>query len=301
MATLLRDSRSRRHVLLSACAGLVAPKALWAQSPAQPKPPDSADLTPLMAPVKDQGSRDTCTAFATNAILEAAIKRDLGRTVVLSEEFAMYLAWRDETPGPNETINIWKLLDGAIDVGSVLETDWPYRPDLPAACVAARSGRSGPRSASRAINSCRGPTPPASLMAKAGQLKASDVLALAPGGSLVEKLMVRLGTSRSAVIMGVKDLPDRDEWQQSGELRLTGRVQALGQRGLLERALNHFVVLTGYDLSKRQFYFKNSWGPSWGRDGYGWISFDDISSELVVSNSFIMANYLDQPSQAHLG
>lgn len=302
MASLLRDSRSRRHMLLSACAGLVAPSALWAQAPARPKPPDSADLTALMAPVKDQGSRYTCAAFASNAILEAAIKRDLGRTVVLSEEFAVYQAWRHKSPGPDESMTITDLLNIAMDVGSVPEADWPYRPELPETCVATKPGASRTLTAPPAtVNTCRGPTPPDSLMAKAAQLKASEALSMVVTDSLVEDLMIRIGRSRSAVIMAAKDLPDRDEWKQSGELRLTRRVQDLHKRQALEGTPNHFVALTGYDRSKRQFFFKNSWGPSWGRDGYGWISFDDISSKLVVFDAFLTANYRGQPSQAHLG
>ena len=303
MTSLLRDPRSRRQVLLGACAGLVTPSALWAQAPARPKPPDSADLSSLMSPAKDQGSRYTCAAFASNAILEAAIKRDLGRTVVLSEEFAVYQAWRHKSPGPDESMTITDLLDIAMDVGSVPEADWPYRPELPETCVATKPGASRPVTTPPATvnNTCRGPTPPDTLLAKAAQLKASQVLSMVVTGSLVEDLMIRLGRSRSAIIMAAKDLPDRDEWKQSGELRLTRRVQDLHKRKALEDAPNHFVALTGYDRSKRQFYFKNSWGPSWGRDGYGWISFDDIKSELVEFDGFLMANYRGQPSQAHLG
>ncbi|WCL47697.1 C1 family peptidase [Leptospira sp. GIMC2001] len=33
------------------------------------------------------------------------------------------------------------------------------------------------------------------------------------------------------------------------------------------------VLICGYDDSKKAFKFWNSWGPDWGDDGYGWISY----------------------------
>lgn len=37
---------------------------------------------------------------------------------------------------------------------------------------------------------------------------------------------------------------------------------------------NHFVVVCGYDDTKKAFQFINSWGTNWGNKGYGWISYD---------------------------
>lgn len=36
----------------------------------------------------------------------------------------------------------------------------------------------------------------------------------------------------------------------------------------------HVVLITGYDLDKKIFTFKNSWGEGWGDKGYGFISFE---------------------------
>ncbi len=33
----------------------------------------------------------------------------------------------------------------------------------------------------------------------------------------------------------------------------------------------HVILLTGYDSASRRFSFRNSWGPSWGDQGYGTI------------------------------
>lgn len=57
---------------------------------------------------------------------------------------------------------------------------------------------------------------------------------------------------------------------------------------------NHALCLVGYDDSKRAFKFINSWGTSWGINGYGWISYDLIKnlsldgyvmSDIVTNNA----------------
>ena len=35
----------------------------------------------------------------------------------------------------------------------------------------------------------------------------------------------------------------------------------------------HAVLAVGYDDTTRMFTFRNSWGPGWGRDGYGFIPY----------------------------
>ncbi|MDR2686843.1 MAG: InlB B-repeat-containing protein [Oscillospiraceae bacterium] len=37
---------------------------------------------------------------------------------------------------------------------------------------------------------------------------------------------------------------------------------------------NHAICLVGYDDSKQAFKFINSWGPDWGLDGFGYVSYE---------------------------
>jgi len=39
----------------------------------------------------------------------------------------------------------------------------------------------------------------------------------------------------------------------------------------------HAILACGYDINKKRILFKNSWGPNWGKDGYGWFGFDYIT------------------------
>jgi C1A family cysteine protease len=36
----------------------------------------------------------------------------------------------------------------------------------------------------------------------------------------------------------------------------------------------HAILICGYNIKTERVLFKNSWGPNWGKDGYGWLGFD---------------------------
>ncbi|MFT3686226.1 MAG: C1 family peptidase [Phycisphaerales bacterium] len=37
--------------------------------------------------------------------------------------------------------------------------------------------------------------------------------------------------------------------------------------------VNHAIVIIGWDDSKEAWKIKNSWGPTWGENGYGWVKY----------------------------
>ncbi|WP_419869007.1 C1 family peptidase [Chryseobacterium sp. CT-SW4] len=43
---------------------------------------------------------------------------------------------------------------------------------------------------------------------------------------------------------------------------------------------NHAVVITGYDDDKHAFQILNSWGASWGDNGYGWVDYNKLAKEI---------------------
>lgn len=56
--------------------------------------------------------------------------------------------------------------------------------------------------------------------------------------------------------------------------------------GNVKSGLNHAMLLVGYDDTYNAFKFVNSWGTSWGDQGYGWISYPNFNR--VVPQSWIM-------------
>jgi C1A family cysteine protease/photosystem II stability/assembly factor-like uncharacterized protein len=52
----------------------------------------------------------------------------------------------------------------------------------------------------------------------------------------------------------------------------------------------HAVLVVGYDDAEQCFKFKNSWGTSWGEDGYCRISYSDVSSEVCFGSHGTIAS-----------
>jgi len=50
---------------------------------------------------------------------------------------------------------------------------------------------------------------------------------------------------------------------------------------------NHAVVIVGYDDTKKMFKLLNSWGSTWGNNGYCWVTYDKLAQELGP-DTFVM-------------
>jgi C1A family cysteine protease len=58
----------------------------------------------------------------------------------------------------------------------------------------------------------------------------------------------------------------------------------------------HAMCMVGYDLEKRLFLAKNSFGPDWGDNGYCWIPFDYIRQEGYDIWTFDIPNQTGEPN-----
>lgn len=47
----------------------------------------------------------------------------------------------------------------------------------------------------------------------------------------------------------------------------------------------HAITIIGWDDSKQAWLFKNSWGPDWGNNGYGWMGYN--SSKIGLGASWV--------------
>lgn len=50
----------------------------------------------------------------------------------------------------------------------------------------------------------------------------------------------------------------------------------------------HAVMAVGYDQSKKMFLVRNSWGSSWGLNGYFWMPFDYMTSANLASDFWVI-------------
>ena len=193
----------------------------------------SADMRALLPPVRDQGQRGTCVAFAVTAAHEAARAAGAVAAEDLSEEA---LFWG------------CKLIDGNWDWGTRFESAaaalaatgqppeaiWPYEPR---------------RLAGIPYN------PPG---ARTDAWHTSGM-----GPALLDLASVRLEIDVGRpVVLGLTVFDSLYFPSAAGRIDVPAvRSPSRGR---------HAVLAVGYDADA--LLIRNSWGQSWGLDGYGWLS-----------------------------
>jgi C1A family cysteine protease len=194
----------------------------------------SVDLRPMLLPVRDQGHRGTCLAFAVTAIYE--VLRAAGTPVAedLAEE-AVYWGCK-QVDGNWTTGTSFQSASAALPRwGQPVEVNWPYdprRPDgVPYHPPVAAGGADWHQAGLRSVTT---------TSAEVRSLLAGSV-PVALGITLYPSFYRPSGTGHIAD-------------PQPGEPR-KGR---------------HAVVAVGFDDD--DILIRNSWGPAWGMDGYGWIT-----------------------------
>ncbi len=50
----------------------------------------------------------------------------------------------------------------------------------------------------------------------------------------------------------------------------------------------HAVLVVGYDLGKKHFIFRNSWGQSWGQHGYGYLPIAYLTSKGLADDMWMI-------------
>jgi C1A family cysteine protease len=189
----------------------------------------------LLPPVRDQGSRGTCVAFAVTAAHEVA--RAQGEPVAedLSEE-ALYWGCKVIDGDWNSGTRFTSAAAALRTTGEPLETVWPYVPGRP------EGSPYGP------------PTSPSQLWHKSDlELASSDLVSLRAELDAGRPVLLGLVLFRNFL---VPSAGGRIEVPPSGSPPLS----------------SHAVLAVGHDPDA--LLVRNSWGTSWGLGGYAWLAND---------------------------
>lgn len=192
------------------------------------------DLRPMFGPVRDQGARPTCLAFATSDI-HAALR---GKWTPLSCEFVFYHAQRRGGASPHVGATINSMFEALRKDGQPVETDWPYLAGIPpdiklwvppkmVGPVFRRDGSKHTGHVDEIITFIDGGFPPLITMCLSDSFYSPD----------------RDGVVRAS----------------SGELPDPARRHAM------------CAVAHGTVGSERAILVRNSWGARWGLAGHAWL------------------------------
>lgn len=206
------------------------------------------DLRQTLGPVRDQGRRPTCLAFAASAAHEQA--RDAQRP--LSPEWLYYHAAKRAGTGPRDGTTLPDTRHVLHQVGQPEETVWPYRGQVPDQ------------------QNWTPPTPGFPLFqcgsdkcaAEAGRIRAL----LDEGLPVVLALFVSSAFTTSA-----------------GWLRVATEILLPDDREPIDRGRGHAVVAVGYGRygDDGVILLRNSWGPAWGAEGHAWVRETYLTRRLL--------------------
>jgi hypothetical protein len=218
----------------------------------------SHDLRPLFGPVRDQGHRPTCLAFAASDAHASA--RD--GWVPLSCEFAFYRAQQRGMRPPSAGATLPHMLDALRHDGQPHEAGWPYLSSTPTDTASWYP----PTSQGSSLFGRNGQSSPASFGAAGAYLAAGHPV----------MLLITLSDSffapnaEGVVVPGVGEAP-----QPSMRHAVIGVA-----RGLVD----------GEDA----ILVRNSWGQGWGLAGHAWVTEAFVSPRLFALA--VLGEEVDVPS-----
>ena len=218
----------------------------------------SVDLRPGFSPVENQEDLGSCTAQATVALAEYSERKALGKHIDASRLF-LYKVTRNLMGETGDTgAFIRTAMGGLVLFGAPPERYWPY------------DGR--PAESNTRFDQ----EPDAFCYAFASNFKAIKYFRLDPAGSMPEDILASVRLFLAAEFPSMFGIPVYDEVMYPNQL---GGIAYPEKNSKYYGG--HAIVAAGYDDNKKALLIRNSWGQSWGDQGYGWLDYEYIRQGLA--------------------
>jgi Papain family cysteine protease len=216
-------------------------------------------LRNLFGPVRDQGARPTCLAFAASDA-HAALR--VGWEP-LSCEFAFYCAQQRADRAPTVGTTLSDMLDALRHDGQPHESGWPYLASLPADLAAWRP-----------------PQGVGDLYYRASRAEQGTVEEIVTNVDAGRPVLVLIHLSLSFYLAGPSGIVDPPADEPPDPAR------------------RHAVVAVGHGVWKgqRMILIRNSWGETWGQSGHAWLTEAFLNSGLI--RLAVLTEKVDVPSPA---
>lgn len=240
-------------------------KARISRPPGTPLP-ESIDLRKWCSPVEDQGRLGSCTAHAGVGIIEYYERKSFGRHIDASRLF-LYKVTRNLMKTRGDTGAYLRTTIGAMVLfGVPPEEFWPYTDSV--------------QDFDR--------EPPAFCYSFAQNYKTIKYYRHDPHSADAEAILERIKTYLTAGHPAMFGFTVYSSIEQASE---TGQIPFPSPRDRIEGG--HAVMAVGYDdkIKIKNRYdshpttgallIRNSWGKSWGEEGYGWLPYEYVRRGLA--------------------
>ena len=217
--------------------------------------------------VKHQGDRKTGTLFTTIGLIESAIKIDRAQEVNLSEEYMNYVVKSLGLSAMTESSQISENVEATRMHGLLLERDWGYQPSWFQKGFACEGYTS--TDALAPADCFKHNRPDEKILDKAFS---ATGISLTPMKKNTNDIIRFLAKEKRPLSLNL--VINRKGWTTS-EVNYS---QDLRKECLVkpDSCEVHSILLTGYDLDAKVFHFKNSWGKTWGKNGFGTIKIETV-------------------------
>jgi C1A family cysteine protease len=239
--------------------------------------PSAVDLSAdYLHPVRNQGSMGSCTAFAcTDACLSILLNQVYGSQGWDTTDNALKPSpmWAYVRSGI-APIGSWSPVCGSSvgrymseafnvleQVGAAMEATVPYV----------------------ATNNCS-TTFPAQAQTEASLVKISDWYSLS-GSGMADAVKLHLGMFNRPLVISMLRLEYTFMNYSSG-------VYQFNPNGAWVNG-GHAMCIVGYDDSLQAFKVRNSWGSSWGQQGYWWCSYSSVDQMVQLGRMYVYVEELE--------